>query len=120
MENSSLPVENRVMHTDGDNDSEETLSIPQATTTKASKINEDGFRKYLIAQGKRNWKQILLKATKHGHILETKDASEILAFSNTKRRHVMEALVCLSKYRGALHHLERNQRKISIKMDITR
>ena len=33
MENSSLPVENRVMHTDGDNDSEETLLMPQATTT---------------------------------------------------------------------------------------
>ncbi|MFL6488860.1 MAG: hypothetical protein ACJ70V_04465, partial [Nitrososphaera sp.] len=51
VENGSLPVENGAMHIDGDNDSEETLSIPQATTTKASKIDEDGFRKYLLAQG---------------------------------------------------------------------
>ncbi|MFL6526073.1 MAG: hypothetical protein ACJ70Q_08020 [Nitrososphaera sp.] len=108
-------MENGVMHIDGDNDSEETLSIPQATTTKASKIDEDGFRKYLLAQGKRNWKQILLKATKHGHILETKDASEILTFSNTKRRHVMEALICLSKYQGTYNIWKEIKEKYQLK-----
>ncbi|MFL6476904.1 MAG: hypothetical protein ACJ70Y_08005 [Nitrososphaera sp.] len=106
---------NRVMHTGGDDDSEESLLMLQATTTKGGKIDEDGFRKYLLAQGKRNWKQILLKATKHGHILETKDASEILTFSNTKRRHVMEALVCLSKYKGTYNTWKEIKEKYQLK-----
>jgi hypothetical protein len=42
-----------------------------------------------------------LKAKKHGHILATGDASELLTFSDTKRRHVMESLVCLSKFQGS-------------------
>lgn len=79
-------------------DSEKSLLMLAATMSRGSEIDEDGFKQYLLARGKINWKQILLKATKHGDILETGDASEILTFSNTKRRHVMEALVCLSKY----------------------
>ena len=91
-------VENNRTHVG--NSDKNPLTLANAVKTKSSKIDKYGFRKYLLAQGKRNWKQILQKATKHGHILETKDASEILTFSNTKRRHVMEALVCLSKYQG--------------------
>lgn len=80
----------------GDNDNN--LLLLPAKTTKGSEIDENGFRQYLLAQRKRNLKQIILKAAKHGHILKTGDASEILTFSNTKRRRIMEALVCLSKY----------------------
>jgi hypothetical protein len=69
----------------------------------------------LLAQGKRNWKQILQKAAKHGHILETKDASEILTSSNTKRRHVMEALVCLSKYQGTYNTWKEIKEKYQLK-----
>ena len=82
---------------------------------KSSKIDEDGFKQYLLAQGKRNWKQILLKAVKHGHILETEDAGEILAFSNTKRRHVMEALVCLSKHQGTYNTWKEIKEKYQLK-----
>lgn len=95
VENGSLPVENCIMN-GGDNDNN--LLLLPAKTTKGSKIDENGFRQYLLAQRKRNLKQIILKAAKHGHILKTGDASEILTFSNTKRRRIMEALVCLSKY----------------------
>ncbi|HEX6560778.1 MAG TPA: hypothetical protein VF016_02000 [Nitrososphaera sp.] len=52
------------------------------------------------ASGKRNAKQIFLKSKKYGYILQTKNASELLAFSNHKRRGIMEALACLSKYLG--------------------
>jgi hypothetical protein len=97
VENGSLSVENIDMHT---GDSEKSLLMLPATTSKASEIDEDGFKQYLLAQRKRNWKQILQEAIKHGHIIKTEDASEILTFSDTKRRHVMEALVCLSKYQG--------------------
>jgi hypothetical protein len=95
VENGSLPVENCIMN-GGDNDNN--LLLLPAKTTKGSEIDENGFRQYLLAQRKRNLKQIILKAAKHGHILKTGDASEILTFSNTKRRRIMEALVCLSKY----------------------
>jgi hypothetical protein len=69
-------------------------------TTKGSDTDGYGFKQYLLAQGKRNLKKILLNAAKYGHILKTGDASEILTFSSTKRHHIMEALVCLSKYQG--------------------
>lgn len=95
VENGSQPVENCIMN-GGDNDNN--LLLLPAKTTKGSEIDENGFRQYLLAQRKRNLKQIILKAAKHGHILKTGDASEILTFSNTKRRRIMEALVCLSKY----------------------
>ncbi len=95
VENGSLPVENCIMN-GGDNDNN--LLLLPAKTTKGSEIDENGFRQYLLAQRKRNLKRIILKVAKHGHILKTGDASEILTFSNTKRRRIMEALVCLSKY----------------------
>jgi hypothetical protein len=53
IENGSLPVENRIMH--GSN-SDNNLLLLHATTTKGSKIDEDGFKQYLLAQRKRNWK----------------------------------------------------------------
>jgi hypothetical protein len=93
VENDSLPVENCIMN-GGDNDNN--LLLLPAKTTKGSEIDENGFRQYLLAQRKRNLKQIILKIAKHGHILKTGDASEILTFSNTKRRRIMEALVCFS------------------------
>jgi hypothetical protein len=89
------------------------LLLPSATT-KDSEIDY-GFKQYLLAQRKRNLKQILLKAAKHGHILETGDASEILAFSNTKRRHIMEALVCLSKYQGTYNTWKEIKEKYQLK-----
>ena len=112
VENGSLPVENSYTRV---GDSEKSLLMLPAPTGRASKIDADGFKQYLLAQGKRNWKQILLKAIKHGHILETEDASEILTFSNTKRRHVMEALVCLSKYQGTYNTWKEIKEKYQLK-----
>jgi Archaeal phage integrase len=103
-------VENRGMNSGNDKN----LLLLAATTTKGSEI-DDGFKQYLLAQRKRNLKQILLKAAKHGHILETGDASEILTFSNTKRRHVMEALVCLSKYQGTYNTWKEIKEKYQLK-----
>jgi hypothetical protein len=103
-------VENQGMN--GGND--KNLFLP-AAAIKASRIDEDCFKQYLLAQKKRNWKQILLKATKHGHILQTGDASEILIFSNTKRRHVMEALVCLSRYQGTYNTWREIKEKYQLK-----
>jgi hypothetical protein len=112
VENGSLPAENCGMN-DGYND--KNLLLLDATTKKGSEIDEDGFKQYLLSQKKRNLKQILLKAAKHGHILETGDASEILTFSNTKRRHVMEALVCLSKYQGTYNIWKEIKEKYQLK-----
>ena len=112
VENGSLSVENIDMHA---GDIEKSLLMLPATTSKASEIDEDGFKQYLLAQRKRNWKQILQKAIKHGHILKTEDASEILTFSNTKRRHVMEALVCLSKYQGTYNTWKEIKEKYQLK-----
>ena len=112
VENGSLSVENTDMQT---GDSEKSLLMLSATTSKASEIDEDDFKQYLLAQRKRNWKQILLKAIKHGHILKTEDASEILTFSDTKRRHVMEALVCLSKYQGTYNTWKEIKEKYQLK-----
>jgi Archaeal phage integrase len=96
-------------------DSEKSLLVLPATLGRASEIDEGRFKQYLPAQRKRNWKQILLKAAKHGHILETGDASEILTFSSTKRRHVMEALVCLSKYQGTYNTWKEIKEKYQLK-----
>ena len=68
VENGSLPGKNCIMN-DGDNDNN--LLLLPAKTTKGSEIDENGFRQYLLAQRKRNLKQIILKAAKHGHILKT-------------------------------------------------
>jgi Archaeal phage integrase len=104
-------VENRGMNSGNDKN----LLLLAATTTKGSEIDEDGFKQYLLAQRKRNLKQIILKAAKHGHILETGDAGEILTFSNTKRRHIMEALVCLSKYQGTYNTWKEIKEKYQLK-----
>jgi hypothetical protein len=112
VENGSLPVENSDMCA---GDSEKSLLVLPATLGRASEIDEDRFKQYLPAQRKRNWKQILLKAIKHGHILKTEDASEILTFSDTKRRHVMEALVCLSKYQGTYNSWKEIKEKYQLK-----
>jgi hypothetical protein len=112
VENGSLPMENSDMRV---GDSEKSLLMLPAATGRASKIDADGFKQYLLAQRKRNWKQILLKAIKHGHILKTEDASEILTFSDTKRRHVMEALVCLSKYQGTYNTWKEIKEKYQLK-----
>ncbi len=119
VENRSPLVENNRVHTGGDDDGRKnSLLLANATTTtttKCNEIDEYGFKQYLLAQRKRNWKQILQKATKHGHILETEDASEILGFSNTKRRHIMEALVCLSKYQGTYNTWKEIKEKYQLK-----
>ncbi|MDQ3882925.1 MAG: hypothetical protein M3243_02600, partial [Thermoproteota archaeon] len=118
VENRSPLVENNRVHTGGDDDGRKnSLLLANATTktTKCNEIDEHGFKQYLLAQRKRNWKQILQKATKHGHILETEDASEILGFSNTKRRHIMEALVCLSKYQGTYNTWKEIKEKYQLK-----
>ena len=113
VENGSPLVENNAMHTGGNKNSP--LLSSNIVKRKSSKIEEDRFKQYLLAQRKRNWKQILQKALKYDHILETEDASEILAFSNTKRRHVMEALVCLSKYQGTYNTLKEIKEKYQLK-----
>ncbi len=113
VENRSPLVENNGMQ--AGNHKKNSLLLTHANTTKCSEIDEDGFKQYLLAQRKRNWKQILQKATKHGHILETRNASEILSFSNTKRRHVMEALVCLSKYQGTYNTWKEIKEKYQLK-----
>jgi hypothetical protein len=91
------------------------LLLLAAAEIKGSRIDEICFKQYLLAQKKRNWKQILLKATKHGHILQTRDASEILTFSNTKRRQVMEALVYLSRYQGTYNTWKEIKEKYQLK-----
>jgi hypothetical protein len=113
VENCSPLVESNTMQ--ASNQKKNSLLLPDnATTTNCSEIDE-GFKQYLLAQRKRNWKQILQKTTKHGHILETKDASEILNFSNTKRRHIMESLVCLSKYQGTYNTWKEIKEKYQLK-----
>ena len=65
-----------------------------------NKIDFDGFKQYLKSQRKRNAHQILSYAIKYGNVLQTGNASELLTFSDTKRHHIMEAIVTLSKYLG--------------------
>jgi hypothetical protein len=111
--NFSLLAGNRSM--DGNNDNN--LLVLPATTKGSDTDDGDGFKQYLLAHGKRNLKQILLNAAKYGNILKTGDASEILTFPNTKRHHVMEALVCLSKYQGTYNIWK--EIKVPVKMDVT-
>jgi Archaeal phage integrase len=113
VENHSPLVENNGMYA-GDG-RKNRLLLTDVAATKCSEIDEYGFKQYLLVQRKRNWKQILQKATKHGHILKTGDASEILGFSNTKRRHIMEALVCLSKYQGTYNTWKEFKEKYQLK-----
>ncbi|HJU96174.1 MAG TPA: hypothetical protein VJ643_09110 [Nitrososphaera sp.] len=47
VENGSLPVENTDMHA---GDSEKSLLMLPGTTSKASEIDEEGFKQYLLAQ----------------------------------------------------------------------
>jgi hypothetical protein len=61
-------VENHGMN--GGND-KNLLRLP--ATIRGNEI-DDSFKQYLLAQRKRNLKQILLKAARHGHILQTGDA----------------------------------------------
>jgi hypothetical protein len=61
-------VENRGMNGGKDKN---LLRLP--ATMRGNEI-DDSFKQYLLAQRKRNLKQILLKAAKHGHILQTGDA----------------------------------------------
>ena len=67
VENRSPLVENNSMHTGDSKNSP--LLLSSVVKTKSSKIDVDGFKQYLLAQRKINWKQILQKAIRHGHIL---------------------------------------------------
>jgi hypothetical protein len=51
VENGSLPIENSDMRV---GDSKKSLSMLPAATGRVSKIDADGFKQYLLAQGKRN------------------------------------------------------------------
>jgi hypothetical protein len=63
-------------------------------------LDLEDFKEYLINEKKKNIPQVICYATRYGHILNTGDASDLLALSSNKRRHSMEALACLSKFRG--------------------
>jgi hypothetical protein len=58
------------------------------------------FRRYLVTQGRRNTKQILICCKRYGYILQTNNASELLTISPARRHHAMEALAALAKYQG--------------------
>jgi intergrase/recombinase len=77
--------------------------------------DEDGFRQYLLAQGKRNLKGILIYARNYGRVLDTEDASELLTISSSKRRHAMEALAALSKYRGCYNQWKQLTERYQLK-----
>jgi len=73
------------------------LLIENESTTSNT---EEEFRHYLIAQRRRNVKQVVLCARRYGHILQTNDASELLLISGTMRHHAMEGLTALAKFQG--------------------
>ena len=59
------------------------------------------FEQYLKAQKKRNVRQIISYAKRYHQVLETGDASALVALSSgAMRRHAMEAITVYAKYSG--------------------
>ena len=61
-----------------------------------------GYRKYLENQ-KINLKtidELFRNSVKYHHILYERDGSELVSYSNGKRKHIMKALTAFSKYSG--------------------
>ena len=84
----------------------------RVTTTT---LDSEQFKQYLLADGRKNIKQVLLYAAKYGYILNTYNASAILPLSTNKRHHAMEALVSLSKYQGKYHVWKEIKEKYQLK-----
>ena len=60
------------------------------------------FREFLATQGKREntIKQILIFAKKYRYVLETADASALLALSPRNKHHAMASIANLAKFLG--------------------
>ncbi len=85
-------------------------------------IDYDKFRQYLISQG---LNQVTMKtrmayARKYYHLLVTGDFSEIMEFSNDKKKHIMKSLALLSKYLGCYDKWQDYKNRYQLKWTVSR
>jgi hypothetical protein len=74
------------------------------------------FKNYLKSQNRRNIKQIVSYAQRYNNILETGDTTPLVNLSSgAMRRHAMEALTTLSKYRGTYDNWYQTRKRYSLK-----
>lgn len=63
-------------------------------------IDFNNFKQHPNNSGRSNVKQILSYSKKYGHIVQTRNASELPTLTDSKRHHIMESLTYLSRYLG--------------------
>jgi hypothetical protein len=90
-------------------------SNPGRRSDRVTTTTYEQFKQYLLADGRKNIKQVLLYAAKYGYILDIYDASALLSLSPNKRHHAMEALANLSKYQGKYHIWKEIKNKYQLK-----
>jgi hypothetical protein len=91
-------------------------TVAAATLIGCNAAAAAGFEDYLIAQRRRNVKQVVCYAKKYRSVLETGDATAIVNLqSGAIRRHAMEALTALSKYAGSYDKWQEIRKHYSLK-----
>jgi intergrase/recombinase len=85
-------------------------------------IDYDRFAQYLVSIG---LNQITMKtrmayARRYYHLLVTGDFSEIMEFSNDKKKHIMKSLALLSKYLGCYYKWQDYKNRYQLKWTVSR
>ena len=85
-------------------------------------VGPDKFRQYLILQGltQVTMKTRMAYARKYYHLLVTCDFSEIMEFSNDKKKHIMKSLALLSKYLGCYDKWQDYKDRYQLKWTVSR
>ena len=85
-------------------------------------LDIDKFQKYLISQGlnKITIKTRMAYARKYYHLFVTGDLSEIMEFSNDKKKHIMKSLALLSKFLGCYDKWLSIKNRYQLKWSISR
>ncbi len=87
-----------------------------------NQIDYDRFAQYLVSIGLNQvtMKTRLAYARKYYHLLVTGDFSEIMEFSNDKKKHIMKSLALLSKYLGCYNKWQEYKNRYQLKWTVSR
>ncbi len=85
-------------------------------------IDPDKFMQYLRSVGlnQTTMKTRMAYARKYYHLLVTGDFSEIMEFSNDKKKHIMKSLALLSKYLGCYDEWQGDKNRYQLKWSVSR
>ncbi len=85
-------------------------------------IDYDRFTQYLVSIGinQLTMKTRMAYARKYYHLLVTGDFSEIMEFSNDKKKHIMKSLALLSKYLGCYDKWQDYKNRYQLKWTVSR